>query len=111
MIRGNRIWLDRISTSYGTQPNATDAMPKGGTIDVATTIENEDVVVTISDTGTGIPKDIIEKIFDPLYTTKVNGTGLGLTVSKSIVEEHGGTIAVESEENKGSKFIIKLPRV
>jgi signal transduction histidine kinase len=91
--------------------NASDAMPKGGTIDVATIIENENVVFTITDTGTGVPKNIIEKIFDSLYSTKVNGTGLGLTVSKSIVEEHGGTIEVESQENQGTKFTIRLPKV
>ena len=91
--------------------NATDAMPKGGTIDVASFVGEKNVIFTITDTGTGIPQDVKEKIFEPLYTTKANGTGLGLTVSKSIVEEHGGTIEVESEENKGTKFTIKLPRV
>ena len=91
--------------------NATDAMPKGGTINVATTINNGNVVFTISDTGTGIPKDAIEKIFDPLFTTKVNGTGLGLTVTRSIIEEHGGTIEVESEENHGTRFTVSLPKV
>lgn len=91
--------------------NAADAMPKGGTIDVATTIEDENVVFTITDTGIGIPKDVMGEIFEPLYTTKVNGTGMGLKVSKSIVEEHGGTIEVESEENKGTKFTIRLPRI
>jgi two-component system NtrC family sensor kinase len=91
--------------------NATDAMPKGGTINVATTIQDKDVVFTISDTGTGISQENIDKIFEPLFTTKSNGTGLGLTVSRSIIEEHGGTIMVESETNKGTKFTIKLPRV
>ncbi len=91
--------------------NATDAMPKGGTIYVATRIENGNVVCTVADTGTGIPPDTLSKIFDSLYTTKVNGTGLGLTVSKTIVEEHGGTIEVESEINQGTKFTIKLPKI
>lgn len=91
--------------------NATDAMPEGGTINVATIVENGKVVFSIKDTGTGIPKDARAKIFQPLYTTKTNGTGLGLTVSKSIVEEHGGTIEFESEENKGTRFTIRLPKV
>jgi signal transduction histidine kinase len=91
--------------------NATDAMPKGGTIDVETSIQNQHIVFTITDTGTGIPKNVIDKIYDPLFTTKMSGTGLGLTVSRSIVEEHGGAIKVESQENKGSRFIISLPRV
>ncbi|MDD5038228.1 MAG: ATP-binding protein, partial [Dehalococcoidales bacterium] len=91
--------------------NATDAMPKGGTINISTFIESENAVFTIADTGTGIPKDSMERIFEHLYTTKSSGTGLGLKVSKSILEDHGGTIAVESEENKGTKFTIRLPIV
>ncbi|MFC2038792.1 ATP-binding protein [Chloroflexota bacterium] len=91
--------------------NATDAMPKGGTIDISTSIDNGNVVFTIVDTGIGIPNKTLGNIFDSLYTTKTNGTGLGLTVTKSIIEEHDGTIEAESEENQGTKFIIRLPRI
>ncbi len=90
--------------------NASDAMPAGGRIDVSTRVEDDNVVFIISDTGLGMPKEVIDRIFDSLYTTKLNGTGLGLTVTRSIVEEHNGTIEVESEENQGTRFTIRLPR-
>ena len=109
MVKANAEQLRQVFLNLFT--NATDAMPQGGKIDVSTTIANKNVIFTVTDTGMGIPQNAIEKIFDPLYTTKINGTGLGLTVSRSIVEEHGGTIEVESEENKGTTFTIRLPRV
>lgn len=90
--------------------NASDAMPDGGTISVKTTVEEKFVAFSITDTGCGIPSDAKEKIFDSLYTTKLNGTGLGLTVTKSLIDEHKGTIEVESEENRGSRFTIRLPK-
>lgn len=91
--------------------NATDAMPDGGTIEVKTTTQNKQVVITVTDTGVGIPSTVIDKIFDPLVSTKSNGTGLGLTVSLSIIRDHGGTISVDSVENKGTKFTVALPQV
>src|SRR3990170_4415372 len=102
MVKANAEQLRQVFLNLFT--NATDAMPQGGKIDVSTTIANKNVIFTVTDTGMCIPQNAIEKIFDPLYTTKINGTGLGLTVSRSIVEEHGGTIEVESEENKGTTF-------
>ncbi|MDZ4384000.1 MAG: ATP-binding protein, partial [Nitrospirota bacterium] len=65
--------------------------------------------INIGDTGTGIPEDIRGKIFDPFYTTKVQGLGLGLTLTQRIVESHSGQIEVESREGKGTTFIINLP--
>ena len=91
--------------------NAMDAMADGGRVDIATSVQNEHAVITIVDTGTGIPKEALDKIFDPLFTTKPNGTGLGLTVSQSIIHEHGGTIEVDSAEKIGTKFIVALPRL
>ncbi len=91
--------------------NATDAMPDGGTIKVEATTQNKQVVITVADTGIGIPSTVIDKIFDPLVSTKSNGTGLGLTVSLSIIRDHGGTLNVDSVENKGTKFTVVLPRV
>lgn len=78
-------------------------------IKIKTYIENSDIVISISDTGCGIPQDIKDKIFDPFFTTKPNGTGLGLTICRNIVLAHGGDITVESEYGKGANFIIKLP--
>ncbi len=91
--------------------NATDAMPGGGTITVRTAARENEAVVSISDTGMGISRSDIERIFEPLFTTKSNGTGLGLTVSLSIVREHGGDLSIASEVNKGTTFTVTLPRV
>jgi histidine kinase len=75
--------------------------------------DNGDVVVTISDTGTGIPDDIIDRVFDPFFTTKgvAKGTGLGLSISYGIVKDYGGTIAVESEPDVGTTFELRFPAV
>ena len=91
--------------------NATDAMANGGKIEIETAARDKEVVITVADTGVGIPSHTKDKIFDPLFTTKPNGTGLGLTVSLSIIRDHGGTLSVNSVENKGTKFIITLPQI
>lgn len=92
--------------------NALHAMPEGGTLHVGLEPEQPMVKLTIGDTGHGIPPEAIGNIYDPFFTTKEfgKGTGLGLTVVKGIIEEHQGSIAVESEEGKGTRFTILLPR-
>ena len=74
-------------------------------------IDNGDVMVTVSDTGNGIPKDIIDRIFEPFFTTKKagEGTGLGLSISYGIVKDYGGTFRVESEVGKGTTFELRFP--
>jgi len=67
------------------------------------------VEISVSDTGTGISREQLEKIFRPFYTTKRGGTGLGLSLCRRIISQHGGTLTAESEVNKGSRFIIRLP--
>jgi PAS domain S-box-containing protein len=91
--------------------NAVHAMPQGGTLRMGLGSEKGMVRLTVSDTGHGIPNEVVKKIFDPFFTTKEfgKGTGLGLTVVKGIIEEHQGTITVESEEGKGTTFTIVLP--
>jgi len=89
--------------------NAFEAMPKGGELFLNLRKEGDKVIVEIKDTGVGIPDDMKEKIFDPLFTTKRKGTGFGLSVSRSIMENHEGAIRVESEEGKGAKFILEFP--
>ncbi len=91
--------------------NAIHAMPDGGTLRIALSPGNGRVLLAVSDTGQGIPKDVIAKIFDPFFTTKEfgKGTGLGLTVVKGIIEEHQGSITVESEPDHGTTFTISLP--
>ena len=94
--------------------NAIQAMPDGGSITVSSSLlsdgqQPKSIVVRISDTGIGIEEDRQEMIFTPFYTNKNRGTGLGLAIVKNIIEEHSGTIGVESEPGKGSTFIIALP--
>jgi PAS domain S-box-containing protein len=91
--------------------NAVHAMPQGGTLRMGLDHEKDRVRLTVSDTGHGIPNEVVNKIFDPFFTTKEfgKGTGLGLTVVKGIIEEHQGSIAVESEEGKGTTFTVLLP--
>jgi signal transduction histidine kinase len=76
---------------------------------ISTRVKNEIMNIEISDTGRGIPEDKIKYIFDPLYTSKIYGPGLGLTFVKRIIEEHGGSISVESKTGKGSVSTISLP--
>jgi len=98
--------------------NAIQAMPNGGElkIEASPTISdplkgfNQNYVrIVISDTGRGIPSQIVHKIFDPFFTTKPKGIGLGLSITYQIIKKHGGTIKVESEWEKGTSFVINLP--
>lgn len=90
--------------------NAVQAMAEGGKLSIKTELTASDKVrVSFSDTGIGIPEDNLEKLFEPLYTTKAKGIGLGLALCKLFVERNQGTIEVKSEEEKGSTFIIDLP--
>ncbi len=91
--------------------NAVHAMPEGGTLRVGLTEAGGQAVLTITDTGCGISKEDLSKIFAPFFTTKEvgKGTGLGLTVVQGIIQEHRGTITVNSEPGKGTTFTITLP--
>ncbi len=91
--------------------NSLHAMPDGGRLRLSLNRENSHVRLGVSDTGHGIPEEMRSKIFEPFFTTKDfgKGTGLGLTVVKGIVEEHGGTITAESVVDKGTTFWIRLP--
>jgi signal transduction histidine kinase len=90
--------------------NAIQAMPDGGELLVRTSPAGpEQVVVELSDTGMGIAPEKLEQIFTPFYTEKNRGTGLGLTIAKSIVDKHAGRIEVSSTPGAGSTFRIFLP--
>ena len=91
--------------------NAIQAMPEGGRLRIGLYPDGNMVKCTVADTGHGMRKEVVTKIFEPFFTTKEfgKGTGLGLTVVKGIIEEHHGSIAVETEEGKGTAFTILLP--
>jgi PAS domain S-box-containing protein len=89
--------------------NGIEAMPDGGDLRVKTEIQDGNVLISIQDTGVGIPPDTLKKIGEPFYTTKKNGNGLGLMVSFKIIESHNGKVYIESEQNKGTTFKILLP--
>ena len=89
--------------------NAMNAIDKKGKIVVCVKHLGDEVVITVKDTGKGMSKETQNKIFEPYFTTKASGTGLGLTVVYKVIKEHKGEIRVHSEESKGSEFIITLP--
>jgi signal transduction histidine kinase len=90
--------------------NALDGMPQGGVLSVSLEAPaGRDVRLTVSDTGVGIPAEILPRLFTPFTTTKSNGTGLGLSISRRIVEEHGGRISASNRPEGGACFAITLP--
>lgn len=89
--------------------NAEQAMESGGELMIRTSRHKNHVQIDITDTGVGIPKDMHDKIFQVYYSTKKTGTGLGLPTAKRIIEEHRGTISVQSDEGKGTNVSIRLP--
>jgi PAS domain S-box-containing protein len=88
--------------------NSMDACSRGGEIKINVEQEDNELIVSISDTGKGIPKDQLSKIFNLYFTTKENGTGLGLSIVQQIISQHNGTIEVRSQAGKGTTFIIHL---
>jgi len=90
--------------------NARDAMPNGGAIQVALAVESGQATLSVHDSGVGIPPSMRERLFTPFFTTKgLQGSGLGLNVVKTVVEEHRGQITVLSEPNLGTTFSLYLP--
>ena len=92
--------------------NARDAMPRGGWLSVATRTENGRVVAEVADTGSGIPREHLSRIYDPFFTTKAigKGTGLGLAITYGIVREHDGEIDCVSDIGQGTRFIVTMPQ-
>ena len=100
----NQVFVNIIS-------NALQAMGDSGVLTLRTRQQGGRLEISISDTGKGIPPDVVSKIFDPFFTTKeINqGTGLGLSISYSIIKKHNGEIEVDSSPGKGTTFILKIP--
>lgn len=112
-IKGNKFLLEQMVSNL--VDNAIKYTPSGGNIKIATHTKDNSIILTVSDTGIGIPREDRDRIFERFYrvdktrSRKIGGTGLGLSIVKHIVLLHGGTISVESELNRGSSFLVKLP--
>ena len=106
-IYADEVKLRRVFTNLIT--NAVQAMPKGGQLAIEGHRDEDKVYVSVGDTGDGISPENMEKIFEPLFTTKAKGTGLGLTVCKRVTEAHGGTILTKSTMGVGTRFTVVLP--
>ena len=100
----NQVWMNLLV-------NAAQAVEADGEVRISTWAERDSVVVNISDSGCGIPAELLTKIFDPFFTTKPvgEGTGLGLSISYGIIERHGGAITVTSDARTGTTFTVKIP--
>lgn len=89
--------------------NARDAMPHGGRLTLRARAEDGNLETSVGDTGMGIKQENIKQILEPLYSTKARGLGLGLAITRAIVEKHGGQLTVASEEGRGATFTVRLP--
>lgn len=107
LIQGDERFLRQMLINL--VKNAMAATGSGGLVRLATSRQDEFVQLTVEDSGEGIPENLLQKIFEPYFTTKVDGTGLGLTMAYKVVKEHGGDIGVQSEQGRGTCFTIKLP--
>jgi two-component system, NtrC family, sensor histidine kinase HydH len=90
--------------------NAMQAMPDGGEITVIIEPSEDDLWIFFEDEGTGIPASVLENIWDPFFTTKEQGTGLGLGIVKNIIETHQGLVRIDNKADAGTRVSIKLPR-
>jgi signal transduction histidine kinase len=89
--------------------NACQAMKDGGQLSFFSALKNDMITIIVKDSGVGIPPENMSKLFEPLFTTKIKGIGLGLAVSRKLIEANGGRIEVQSELGVGSTFTVWLP--
>jgi PAS domain S-box-containing protein len=106
-VLADRTFINRILCNLVN--NAVQAMPEGGKLTIHAYKETNDVIITIKDTGVGIPKDVQNKLFTPMFTTKSKGQGFGLAVVKRMTEALGGTVTFDSQVGKGTTFKVRLP--
>jgi signal transduction histidine kinase len=113
-MKGVRVYIEEAIANL--LANSVKYTPQGGRIDITINDKGRDLLIQIKDTGIGIPKDEIPRLFEEFYRGKnakkieKMGTGLGLSIAKEIVDMHNGKIWAESEEGRGSTFYIKLPK-
>jgi signal transduction histidine kinase len=107
----NQVFLNLIVNAAHAIGDVVKGTTNKGKIKVSTSLEGSQVVVKITDTGTGIPEEIASRVFDPFFTTKGvgKGTGQGLAIARSILKKHKGTISFESKASKGTTFFVRLP--
>jgi len=111
-VQDLRIWADADKLEQvlvNLLKNAIDASRPGGAICLATTSDDRNVYIKVIDEGHGVPEELLDKIFDVFYTTKKNGTGMGLAISMNIVVAHGGSMTVRNNRNGGATFTVTLP--
>jgi signal transduction histidine kinase len=108
-IRADAIQMQRVFENLLT--NAIEAMPKGGALELRARgdVQAGTIAISVRDTGSGIAPDVMPRLFEPLFTTKARGIGLGLVVAKNLIEANGGTVKVESEEGHGALVTVTLP--
>ncbi len=106
-INADSYYLNRIL--YNLVTNSVQAMPQGGKLTIEAHKDGKDTVIKVADTGVGIPKNIYDKMFTLMFTTKSKGQGFGLPVVKRMAESLGGTVSFESQEGKGTTFTVRLP--
>lgn len=109
VARASRVGIEQILLNLAV--NARDAMPSGGRLRIGVFPEGDQVQIIVEDNGAGIAREVLEHIWDPFFSTKSTGTGLGLATVRAAVLEFGGTIQVKSEIGRGSSFEIRIPRV
>ncbi|MCS7169694.1 MAG: ATP-binding protein, partial [Candidatus Kapabacteria bacterium] len=107
VILGNAAQLEQLFLNLFL--NARDAMPDGGVLRITLSCEGNHLIVECSDTGHGIPADVLEHVFEPFFTTKPQGSGLGLSIARNIVQQHGGDITIASQPSMGTTVTLRFP--
>ncbi|MGD0996385.1 MAG: ATP-binding protein [Candidatus Bathyarchaeia archaeon] len=107
VLKADAAYLRRALTNLIV--NAIQAMPNGGKLTIETQQKEDNAIISVKDTGVGIPEEIKPNLFTPLFTTKAKGQGLGLAVVKRLIEAINGSITFESQVGNGTTFIVKIP--
>ena len=96
---------------YNVIKNSLEAMKRHGTLHIRTDLDDKHVIVSFTDTGSGMSAENLSRVFEPYFTTKPSGSGLGLLIVRRIVREHGGELSIESTQGKGLTLAIRLPYI